>query len=95
MPDLHVLFDLVMLRHQRSFAISLTGLKKSKGYFGRSTHPQHAFLQQIHIIPQILNCIACVTGFTSNRQGVGEVLLWTSAPPQVVFLHFPVGVKKS
>ena len=51
-----------------------------EGHIWRSVHPWHASLQWIHVILQILTCIAFIIGFTSMRWGMGEVLFWTSAP---------------
>ena len=64
--------NLSMLRHYRSFGGQSTGLHKPEGCHGRSTHLWHSFLQWIHLILQILNCIACVISFTSEMREWGR-----------------------
>ena len=95
----HLIFTwrviLPMLRHYRLFGGQLAGLCKSEGHLEGSTHLQHSFLQQIHIISQVMNCITCVTSFTSMRWGSRGGTVWASAPPQVAFLHFSMGAQKS
>ena len=72
---------LSMLRCQRSFARWLAGLQKSEGHLRRNAQPWHAFLQWIHIIPQVLSCSTCVISFNLyEMRKLGEVLFWVSAP---------------
>ena len=71
---------LLMLQCYRLFGVWSVALHEPEGCLGGGTHLWYSFLQWICIIPQIQNCLTCVTCFTSMRwwSGRGALLsIWS------------------